>query len=116
MKKILKIQCQIIFDEESDFSEEKTSDKEDFRPTILQPFQFEPEKKNCVVMRAMRKKLNIFTLQLSIYYKLKQEISIGTNVDIASREVNAMPIASTKIPEREGSILSSSFYGQLPDY
>ena len=50
-----------------DFSEGKTSDKEDFRPTILQPFQFEPEQKNRVVMRAMRKKLNIFKLPLSIY-------------------------------------------------
>ena len=29
---------------------------------------------------------------------------------------NEMLIASTKIPEREGSISPSSFYGQLPDY
>ena len=27
-----------------------------------------------------------------------------------------MLIASAKIPEREGSISPSSFYGQLPDY
>ena len=27
-----------------------------------------------------------------------------------------MLIASVKIPEHEGSILFSSFYGQLPDY
>ena len=27
-----------------------------------------------------------------------------------------MFIASVKIPEREGSVLSFSFYGQLPDY
>ena len=61
-----------IFNEDSDFSEKKTSDKEDFRSTIFQPFQFEPEqKKKRVVMRAMRKKLNIFTLQLPIYYILE---------------------------------------------
>ena len=29
---------------------------------------------------------------------------------------NEMLIASTKIPEHEGSISPSSFYGQLPDY
>ena len=33
------------FNEESDYSEENTSHNEDFRSTILQPFQFEPEKK-----------------------------------------------------------------------
>ena len=32
------------------------------------------------------------------------------------REVDAMLIASAKIPKREGSISPSSFYGQLPDY
>ena len=37
-----------IVNEESDYSEENTSDDEDFRSTILQPFQFEPEqKKTC---------------------------------------------------------------------
>ena len=34
-------------------------------------------------MRAMRKKLNLFTLQLPIYYMLEQETSIGAN-DISS--------------------------------
>ena len=33
-------------------------------------------------MRVMRKKLNIFTLQLSIYYILGKAISIGANADI----------------------------------
>ena len=36
-----------------------------------------------VVKRAMRKKLNAFTLQLVIYYILEWEISIGANADIA---------------------------------
>ena len=58
----------LCFNEESD-SEENTSDNEDFRSTILQSFQFEPEqkKKKRVVIRAMTKKLNIFTLKLQIY-------------------------------------------------
>ena len=34
----------------------------------VQPFQLEPEQKIRVVMRAVRKKLNIFTLQMPIYY------------------------------------------------
>ena len=57
----------------SDYSEENTSDNEHFRSTIFQPFQFEPQqKKTCGnVMRAMRKKQNIFTLQLPFYYILE---------------------------------------------
>ena len=62
----------LCFNEESDYSEENTSDNEDYRSAIFQPFQFEPkQKKKRVVMRAMRKKLNIFTLQLPIYYILE---------------------------------------------
>ena len=45
------------FNKESDYSEENISDKEDFRSAILQFFQFEPNRKKRVVMRAMRKKL-----------------------------------------------------------
>ena len=37
------------------------------------------EKKNRAVMRAIRKKLNIFTLQLPIYYILEQEILISAS-------------------------------------
>ena len=38
----------LYFNGESDYSEESTSDSEDFQSTILQPFQFEPEqKKKC---------------------------------------------------------------------
>ena len=32
-------------EEDSDYSEETTSDNEDFRSTVLQPFQLEPEQK-----------------------------------------------------------------------
>ena len=54
----------LYFNEENDYSDsdENICDHEVFRSTILQPFQFEPEQKICVVMRAMRKKLNMFTL------------------------------------------------------
>ena len=75
-------------------------------------------------MRAMRKKLNIFTLQLPIYYILEKESQSvqmrsckneGREIDcLCCREVDAMLIASAKIPEREGSISSSSFYRQRP--
>ena len=37
-------------------------------------------------MRAMRMKLNLFTIQLPIYYILEKEISIGTNSDIAKKK------------------------------
>ena len=56
-----------VFNEESDYSDENTSDTEDFRSTILESFQLEPEQKKSVLMRAMREKLNLFTLQLPIY-------------------------------------------------
>ena len=46
------------FDEESDYSEENNSDKEDFS-SIFQPFQFEPQQRKLVVMK---RKVNIFRL------------------------------------------------------
>ena len=71
----------------------------------------------------MRKKLNIFMLQLPICYI---HISIG-NLDwrkcghckneareidrLCCREVNAMLIASAKTPESEGSISPCRFHG-----
>ena len=35
----------LYFNEENDYSEENTSENEDFRSAILQPFLFEPEQK-----------------------------------------------------------------------
>ena len=35
----------LYFNEQSDYSEENTSDNEDFQSTILQPFQDGPEQK-----------------------------------------------------------------------
>ena len=54
----------LYFNEGNNYSEENTCDNKVFRSTILQPFQFEPEqKKKHAVMRAMREKLNMFTLR-----------------------------------------------------
>ena len=93
------------------------SDNENFCSTTLQPFQFEPE------INTVRKKLNIFMLQLLIYYILDQGISIDANVDIAKVKekkqivfVDAMLITLAKILECKGRIFPSSFYGQLSNY
>ena len=77
-------------------------------------------------MRAMTKVVNIFMLQLPIFYILEEEISTGANADICKnearkidclccREANAILIASTKISEHEGSISPCRFYAQLSD-
>ena len=92
------------------------------RSTIFQPFQFETEEE-----KTCGKKLNTLMLQLSVYYILevgnlnrckkghcKNE---AREIDrLCCREVDAMFIASAKIQECKGSISSSSFYGDLPDY
>ena len=116
----------LYFSEKSDYSEENISDNENFRSTILQPFQFEPEQKKFVVMRARRKKLNIFTFSCrSITYQNRKSRlaqirtlkSYVREIDCpCCREVDALLIASAKILQRKGSILPSNFYGQLPDY
>ena len=54
-----------------------------FAPLFLNNFSLNLNRKKRLVMRAMRKKLNIFTAQLLIYNMLKQEISTGANADIA---------------------------------
>ena len=67
----------LYFNEESDYSKENTSTNEDFCSTNLKPLQFGSEqKKTCGNESYEKKKLNIFTLQLPIYYILEQEISI----------------------------------------
>ena len=74
-----------------------------------------------------RKKLNIFTLPLPIYTygirignldwcKWGHCRNWGREKDCLGWEVDAMLIASAKIPERKGSISPSSFYGHLPNY
>ena len=70
----------LYFNEESHYSEENTCDNEDFRSTILQPFQFEP---GSTCGNDSHEKETIFRLQLPIYYILAQEILIGENKDAA---------------------------------
>ena len=77
----------LYFNEENDYSEENTFDNEVFCSTILQLFQLEPEQKICVLMRAMRKKLNIFKLQLVIFYILGQGIFISAIAYIAKMKL-----------------------------
>ena len=74
-------------------------------------------------MRAMRKKLNIFMLQLPVYYILEQKISSIANTDtantkrekqiafVAEKWMQCLLIAQVKILERQGIILPCSFYG-----
>ena len=45
------------FNKENDYSEENTSDDEDFGSPILHIFQSDPGQKKRVVMRTMRKKI-----------------------------------------------------------
>ena len=51
--------------------EENTCDNEVFSPPFFNHFSLSLNIKKCVVMRGMRKKLNLFTLQLLIYYVLE---------------------------------------------
>ena len=86
----------LYFNEESDYSKENTCDNEVFRSTILHH----------------RKEVNIFTLQLPIYYSIRIRILYwgkcghckyeAREIDcLCCREADAMLIALAKIPERE---------------
>ena len=103
----------LYFNEESDYFEKNTTGfNEVFRSTILHH----------------RKRLNIFTRQLPIYLDSIRRGNLdwckcghckneAREIDCPyCREVDVVLIASAKIPERKGSISSSSFYGHLPDY
>ena len=61
----------LCFNEESDYPEESLSDNEDFPPLFFNYFSLSLNRKKLLVMRAMRKKLSMFTLQLPIYYILE---------------------------------------------
>ena len=66
-----KYDARFTFNEESDYSEENTSDNEDFRSTIFNHFSLSLNRKKRVEMRAMEKKQNIFTLQLPILLHIR---------------------------------------------
>ena len=56
-KKYWKTMSDFYFNKENDYSEENTSDDEDFGSPILHIFQSDPGQKKRVVMRTMRKKI-----------------------------------------------------------
>ena len=53
-----------------------------FAPLFFNHFSLNLNRKKRVVMRTIRNKLNIFTLQLPIYYILEKEISTGANAEV----------------------------------
>ena len=83
VKKILKMQCQIYLLMKKVINlriMQKTL--KTFAPRFFNYFSLSLNRINHVKMRAMRKKLNIFTLHLSFCYILEQEIAIAANPDI----------------------------------
>ena len=58
----------LYFNKESDYSEENTSDNEDFHSTILQLFQFEPEQKK-MFRNESHKKETTERSQSQIFFK-----------------------------------------------
>ena len=119
----------LCFNEESDYSEENTSDNEDYRSAIFQPFQFEPKQKKKTCGNESHKKeikhihasaadllyIRIGNLDWYKYGHFKNETREIDRLFSLSI-IDAMLTASAKILEREGSTSPSSFHGQLPDY
>ena len=118
---------ELYFNEESYFSEEDPCDNKVFRSTILEPFQIKAEqKKTCgneshekgtkhiYASAANRLHIRIENLDWCKYRHFKNE---RREIDcLCCREVDAILIASVKIPEGEGRISTSSFYGHLPNF
>ena len=104
----------LYFNEENDYSEENTSENEDFRSAFLRPFLFKPEQEKACGNEGHDKETRYIDASVAylLHTVLEQEIPIGANAHIAKseareidcicgREVDAMFIASTKIPEHE---------------
>ena len=72
----------LYFSEKSDYSEDNTSDNENFRFTILQPFQIEPKHQKTYCNESQEEENKHIYVRLPVYYKLEYEISIGANLDI----------------------------------
>ena len=114
----LNFDVRFTLNEGSDYPEENTRDNEELMWG-----------KKCVVMRAMRKKtkhihasatdlLHIRIGSLN-WYKCGHCKNEARKIDcLCCREieVDTMLINSDKIPKCNGSISTSSFYWQLPDY
>ena len=118
-----------IFNEESGYSEENTSDNEDFRFTIFRPFQFEleqektygnesheKENKHIYASAAHLLSIRIGNLNWCKCGHCKNEAREIDCLSCREIEVDAMLINSAKILQREDSISPSSFYRQLLDY
>ena len=70
----------LFFNKESDYSEENIYvTVKSFAPSLFNHFSMSLNRKKRVIMRAMRKKLNIFTIQLPICYLLYCRIN---NLDL----------------------------------
>ena len=84
VKEILKILCQIyVLMKKVIILRKIQVTMKTFAPPFFNHFSLSLNRKKRVVMRVMRKKLNIFTLQLTIYCILEQKISIGANAGIS---------------------------------
>ena len=116
----------LYFNKESGYSEENTSDGEEFRPTILQSFQFEPEqKKTCANESHEKRTKRIYASAFDLLHirivnlnwcKCRHCKNEAGGIDcLCCREVDAIHFISAKISEHKISILPSSFSGQLPD-
>ena len=123
VNEILKIRYQIFFMKKVIILNKIQMTMNTFAPSFFNHFSLSLNRKRRVVIRAMRKKLNIFTLQLPIrlgnliWCKCKYCKNEAREIDCPyCREVDAMLIASAKIPERKGKILPFSFYVQLLNY
>ena len=126
-KRARKKPTQIKVNEERDYSEVNTSYNKDFYSTILQSFQFEPEQIKICGNESHQKQTNhIHSSPADLLHVRIRNLDRckcvhckieARGIDcLCCREVVAMLIASTKIPEQQGIIPPSSFYGQLPDY
>ena len=95
-----------------------------FTPPFINHFRLSLNRKKRVVMR--KKTKHIYASAADLLHirignlkwcKCGQCKNKVREIDcLFCRKVDAMLIVSTKIPEREGSILPSRFCGQLPDY
>ena len=94
---------------------------------ILRKTQFEPEqKKTCGNESYEKETKHIHAIAADLLHirignldwcKCRHCKNEAREIDcLCCREVDAMLIASAKIPVCERSISPSSFYGQLPDY
>ena len=103
IKEIVKM-SDLYFNEESDYSEENTSDNEDFPSTILQSVQFEPEqKKTCAAVELL---VQMRTLQKrSKRNRLSLLQKGGRNVYCCSKN-----------PEERWKHLAIQLLCELPDY